>query len=110
VAPALAHHSFAMFDRERPQELSGTVRDFQWTNPHVWIQLLVPNDAGGQDEWGVECTSVTALKRQGWSRTSLQPGDHIRLVIFPLRNGSLGGQLNRVVEINGSASQLPGYR
>jgi hypothetical protein len=66
----------------------------------VLIQLLVPNGAGGQDEWGVECTSVNALKCQGWS---LQPGDHVRLMVFPLRNGSLGGQLSRVVEINGSA-------
>ena len=111
LAPVVpAHHSFAMFDRDHPRELAGTVREFQWTNPHVWIQVRVPNAAGVQEEWGVELTSVNALRRPGWSRDSLHAGDRVRLLIFPLKDGSLGGQLNRVVEINGSASALPGYR
>ena len=111
LAPVVpAHHSFAMFDRDHPRELAGTVREFQWTNPHVWIQVRVPNAAGVQEEWGVELTSVNALRRQGWSRDALHAGDRVRLLIFPLKDGSLGGQLNRVVEINGSASALPGYR
>ncbi len=110
ASPALAHHSFAMFDREKPTTISGSVKDFQWTNPHVWIQVLVPNASGGQDEWGVECTSVNLLKRQGWTHDSLKPGDKIKLTIFPLKDGSHGGQLNKIDEVNGGVAELPGYK
>jgi hypothetical protein len=110
AAPALAHHSFAMFDREKPVAISGVVKDFQWTNPHVWIQVMVPNAKGVNEEWGVECTSVNFLRRQGWEKDSLKPGDKVKLMIFPLKDGSKGGQLNKLVELNGSTSSLPGYQ
>ena len=110
AAPAQAHHSFAMFDREHPAPVSGTVKDFQWTNPHVWIQVLVPGADGAQEEWGVECTSVNFMRRQGWDRGSLKAGDKVRMLIFPLKDGSHGGQFNKLVELNGRASDLPGYR
>jgi hypothetical protein len=110
AAPAFAHHSFAMFDREKPVTLSGVVKDFQWTNPHVWIQLVVEDAKGAPQEWGVECTSVNFMRRQGWDRTSLKPGDKVKLVIFPLKDGSPGGQFNKLVELNGSTVSLPGYQ
>jgi len=108
--PTTAHHSFAMFDREHPIEVRGTVREFQWTNPHVWIQVLVADAGGASREWGIECTSVNALKRQGWTHASLKAGDEVRLSIFPLRDGSRGGQLHDELELNGGPAQLPGYR
>ncbi len=109
-APARAHHSFAMFDREHPVVLQGTVKDFQWTNPHVWIQILVPAKAGGGDqEWGLECTSVNFMRREGWDRTSLKAGDKIKVTVYPLKDGSHGGQFGGLVELNGSPSNLPGY-
>ena len=110
AAPATAHHSFAMFDRDKPLALEGTVKDFQWTNPHVWIQVMAPDAKGAQQEWGVECTSVNFMRRQGWERTSLKPGDKIKLVIFPLKDGSHGGQFNKLTELNGSPANLPGYQ
>jgi len=108
-APARAHHSFAMFDREHPVVITGTVREFQWTNPHVWIQLLVPAKAGADEEWGVECTSVNFMRRQGWDRTSLKSGDKVKITIYPLKDGSRGGQFGGMVELNGSPNNLPGY-
>ena len=110
AAPALAHHSFAMFDRDKAVAISGVVKDFQWTNPHVWIQVMVPDAKGTTQEWGVECTSVNFLRRQGWEKDSLKPGDKIKLMIFPLKDGSKGGQLNKLVELNGSTALLPGYQ
>ncbi len=110
AAPAVAHHSFAMFDRDKPIALEGTVKDFQWTNPHVWIQVMIPDAKGVDQEWGVECTSVNFMRRQGWDHASLKPGDKIKLVIFPLRDGSHGGQFNKLTELNGSPSSLPGYQ
>ena len=110
AAPALAHHSFAMFDRDKPVPIAGVVKDFQWTNPHVWIQVMVPDAKGAPQEWGVECTSVNFMRRQGWEKDSLKPGDKVKLMIFPLKDGSRGGQFNKLVELNGSTVSLPGYQ
>jgi len=109
AAPASAHHSFAMFDRDHPTPISGVVKELQWTNPHVWIQVMVPDGKGGQVEWGVECTSINFLKRQGWSHDTLKPGDKVRLMIFPLKDGSHGGQFARLTALNGGVKDIPGY-
>jgi hypothetical protein len=110
VSPAIAHHSFAMFDQQKTRVLEGTVLQFQWTNPHVWIQMKVRGAGGDAAEWGVECTSVNMLKRQGWHHDSLHPGDRVKLVLRPLRDGSNGGQLHELLEINGSPANLVSYR
>lgn len=89
--PAWAHHSGAMFDQGRKVTLTGTVREFQWTNPHSFIQLLVPGDAATTDEWSVEMGPPGALYREGWRLSSLKPGDRITVVINPMRDGSKGG-------------------
>jgi len=94
TAPAFAHHSYAMFDNEKTVVLEGTVKEFQWSNPHSWVQLLVPNAAGGADvEWSVEAGSPNGLERQGWSRHSAKPGDKAVIKIHPLKDGSTGGSL-----------------
>jgi hypothetical protein len=110
AAPAMAHHSFAMFDREHATPISGTVKDFQWTNPHVWIEVMVAGPDGVQQEWGIECTSVNILRRQGWTSDSLKPGDKVKLEIFHLKDGSHGGQFHNLTELNGRTTALPGYQ
>lgn len=104
--PAAAHHSFAMFDKHKERTLDGVVKELQWTNPHVWIQLKVANSAGGTDEWSIECTSVNFLTRWGWKRDTLKPGDRVRLTFFPLRDGTKGGSLVDVIELNGKHVNL----
>jgi hypothetical protein len=89
--PALAHHSFAMFDRDQRVTLNGTVHDFQWTNPHSWIELDVPNTTGGSDKWSIELNSPNNLTRQGWRSNLLHPGDKVQVVMNPLRSGEKGG-------------------
>lgn len=91
IAPAFAHHSFAMFDQTRRLTLKGTVREFQWTNPHAFIHLDVVNGMGKVDTWEVELNSPNNLRRQGWRRTSLKPGDHVTLILNPLKDGTKGG-------------------
>jgi hypothetical protein len=91
---AFAHHSRAMFDQEHQLTLVGTVKEFQWTNPHCWIQVLVPdpkNPQAGAVEWGVEMDSPVALMRRGWKKDTLKPGDAVTVVINPLRDGQSGG-------------------
>lgn len=91
TAGAFAHHSFAMFDQAKQLTLKGTVREFQWTNPHAWIHLDVPNDSGGVDSWQVELNSPNNLKRQGWKSTSLMAGEKVTLMLNPLKDGTKGG-------------------
>lgn len=88
---AWAHHSFAMFDQSRKVTLTGTVREFQWTNPHAWIHLDVPNATGGVDSWQVELNSPNNLKRQGWKSNSLKVGEKVTLMLNPLKDGTKGG-------------------
>ncbi len=88
--PVLAHHSFAMFDQRKVMTLEGTVHEFQWTNPHSFIELDVPN-GGKAKRWSIELNSPNNLTRQGWKRTSLKAGEKISVRIAPLRDGRAGG-------------------
>ena len=88
--PAAAHHSFAMFDQTKIMTLEGTVTEFQWTNPHAFIELDV--QGGGKTvRWSIELNSPNNLKRQGWNRTALKAGDKVTLRMNPLRDGHPGG-------------------
>jgi hypothetical protein len=88
---ASAHHSTAMFDMSRTVTVQGTIDAFEWTNPHSWIWLNVPNDSGGVDRYGIEGMSPNYLSRVGWSRKALNPGDKVSIDINPLRDGRKGG-------------------
>jgi hypothetical protein len=89
--PCEAHHSSAMFDAQKSVTLQGTVKAFQWTNPHCWIQLAVP--AGTRvTEWSIEMGSPEQVYRSGWRRSTLQPGTRLTVVIHPVRDGTSGGQ------------------
>ena len=98
---ALAHHSFATFDQTQEKTLVGTIKEVQWTNPHIWVQVLVKNPATGEVvEWSIEGGSPNGLSRQGWKRSTLNAGDPVEMVIHPLKDGSNGGSLVRV-SVNG---------
>ena len=88
---AVAHHSYAMFDRDKALSLAGTVKEFRWSNPHAWMEIYVPNDQGGNDMWGIEMNSPNNLARMGWKSTIVKPGDKVTVVIHPLRSGEKGG-------------------
>ena len=100
AGPALAHHAFAMFDTNRELMLEGTVKEFQWTNPHTWVQLLVKDSGGKEVEWSIEGSSPNNLARFGWTRNSLKSGDHVQAVVHPLKDGSIGGSLVKIT-VNG---------
>jgi hypothetical protein len=89
---SLAHHSFGMFDVNNRITITGVVREFQWTNPHVVIWVYVEEEGEAEPvTWAVEMTSVGNLRREGWNRETLEPGDNVELLILPLRNGGTGG-------------------
>lgn len=87
---AKAHHSFATFDLEKEITLKGVVKEFQWTNPHTWIQLIVTDEEGKETEWSLEGAPVNMLARRGWKRDSIKPGDVITVVCSPLMDGRPG--------------------
>ena len=108
---AEAHHSFAMFSPEKEIVLAGTVSQFQWTNPHTWIEMDVIDNTGAQKHWSIEGGSVLGLSREGWNRNSVKPGDKITLVAHPLKSGAAGGSLMGITLASGKhlgASLLPG--
>jgi hypothetical protein len=102
VAATYGHHSFAMFDQSKQVTLQGTVREFQWTNPHAWIHIDVPTADGLKDAWQVELNSPNNLKRQGWKSSSIKAGDQVTLVLNPLKDGSKGGLFISVTLPDGS--------
>lgn len=89
--PVSAHHSGASFDDERMIELTGTVKEFQWTNPHTWIQLYVQNEQGERIEWSIEAGGPNSLARSGWRPTTFQSGDEVTIQLHPMRNGQPAG-------------------
>lgn len=93
---ALAHHSFAMFDLARDETIEGVVKEFQFTNPHVWIQVMVPDGKGGETEWSIEAGAPGMMLRTGWKSGTLKPGDKVTLVMHPLKSGKPSGSLVRV--------------
>ena len=105
--PSAAHHSYAMFDTQKTITVSGTVTEFQWTNPHLYIKVLVRDHTTGKDaEWNIEGGGPNSLSREGWSRTSAKPGDKASVDIHPLRDGSSGGSLVSLT-INGERVGKP---
>ncbi len=102
TSPTLAHHSYAAFDREKQVTLTGVVKEFQWNNPHAWIQVMVGDDKGRQVEWGVECGSPNMMARTGWKRTTLAAGDRVTAVVNPLLDGKPNGSLVKLTLADGT--------
>ena len=100
-SPAYVHHSGAMFDITKETKISGTVVEFNWSNPHANFKVSVVNESGGVDVWAVEMNSPNNLVRDGWKRTTLQPGDKVTVTIRPLRDGTPGGQYVSIVLSDG---------
>lgn len=85
AAPAVAHHSPAVFDQTREIELTGVVTEFKWANPHSWIHMDVKNDDGSVDNWSIEMNPPTYLVRGGWRSNTIGPGDVVTVRANPLR-------------------------
>jgi Family of unknown function (DUF6152) len=99
---ASAHHGFADYDMTSHETVTGKVRAFQWTNPHTWLWLDVPNGKGSAIIYAFEGMSPNYLGRRGWTRHSLQPGDPLTVTFFPFKDPSKkGGTLASAKKPNG---------
>jgi hypothetical protein len=97
---ALAHHSFAMFDNSKKIDVKGTVKEIQWTNPHVWLEMVV-NENGQQKTYDFEGGAVAVLKKFGWSKDTVKAGDTITLTAHPFKDGKAGGSIDFVTLADG---------
>src|ERR1700691_1372142 len=87
---AVAHHSYSAFDMTGEKTVSGTIKKFDWTNPHSWIWIDVKNEKGEVETWGIEGMSPNYLARRGWTRSTLKPGDKVTIIFHPLKDGAGG--------------------
>ena len=107
---AVAHHSFAMYEPTKTLTFKCTVKEFQWTNPHTILWVLVqPPGSGAAQEWSLETTSPGVLTRAGWTRHSLKAGDRVSVTLSPLRDGSHGGSLNSVTLLDTGQTLVPSF-
>ena len=104
---ALAHHSNSAFDGDKVMVLTGTVSEWKWTNPHVWIVLSVDDGNGGKVPWAIEGRTPGQLVRAGWSKTTLKEGETITVDFSPAKDGSRTGLLTRVRRADGTVVGQP---
>ncbi len=111
TSSAWSHHSFAMFDMTRTLTYKGTLKEVQWTNPHVWIRLEVQQQ-GVPVTLSLECAAIAVLKRAGWTRDSVKAGDVVTVVAHPYRDGRPGGSVDYLILADGrqigSGDAIPG--
>ncbi len=91
--PALAHHSFAMFDQNKLNTMTGLVKQFEWQNPHAWLQIEIADASGKTAIWSFEGGSPAQLASLGWKPENFHAGDKVEVGFRPLKDGSRGGQL-----------------
>jgi hypothetical protein len=99
---ASGHHSFAPFEEDLQIVLTGRVTSFQWTNPHIYIELDVADANGEVRNWLIECANTTILNRVGWKWNMISEGDEISIIVAPLRNGEPAALLKRVKLADGT--------
>src|ERR1700728_1230153 len=93
ASPVLAHHSFTMFDMTKRVTLIGTITSFEWTNPHAYIEIDVPDEKGAVKHWSIELGSPSILMQSGWKFNSIKAGEKLTLIINPMKSGQAGGVL-----------------
>ena len=101
VPLAWAHHSQSEYDSRSKVEVEGKVSKLEWKSPHAWIYVDVTNEKGETVNWGFELPSPATLMRRGWTRDSLKPGDHIKVVGAPARNFPAIAIANSIKDSNG---------
>ena len=103
---ALAHHSAAMFDMSKTVTVQGTVKEFQYTNPHSWLQVVVVDPDGKTVEWGFETEGPSTLLRVGIKAKTFQPGDKVTVVANPMRDGRPAGAWISATKADGTVYNL----
>ena len=102
AAPALSHHSNVAYEVTKVITVTGTVKEFEWVNPHTWLHLVVEDEKGGKVEWAAEGRAPGILLRAGWTRASLKPGEKVTVDMSPAKDGSKTSIIARVTKADGT--------
>jgi hypothetical protein len=105
---AVAHHSYSAFDMTGQKTVNGTVKKFDWTNPHTWVWIDVVNEQGVTETLGIEGMSPNYLARRGWTRSTLKAGDKIAVTVRPMKSGEKGGMWVNAKRPNGETLIMGG--
>jgi hypothetical protein len=97
AAPAFAHHGGSDYDAQHPVALKGTVKEFDWNNPHCQIFVDVKDDKGNVVAWSLETYAPAVMKRAGWNRETLHAGDEVTITVIPSKKGNPVGMVRKVV-------------
>jgi len=103
---ALAHHSFAAFDQQKEQTVTGTVKKWEWTNPHVFMTLTVSGAQGETVDYLIEASNPSRWLRDGWTRNVVKVGDVVKVQFHPRRDGSPGGNFMDVTSVDGKSLKV----
>ena len=106
VSVGFAHHSFAVYDHNKTLTLNGKVTKFQWTNPHAYLEIDVPDGKGAVKHYTLECTSINMMQRLGWRSNMVKAGDQVKAIAAPLLSGQPGGLLLEITLANGEKREL----
>ena len=102
AVPALAHHSFSMFDATQTITMKGAVKALDWTNPHCLLQVMVEDKVTGKPMvWALEMSSPARQTAMGMTRNSLKPGDAVTVIYHPMKDGTRGGQFVQAILADG---------
>lgn len=107
AAPALAHHSNAMFDYAQTVSVTGEVSQFLWTNPHSYLEMNVTNSQGNVQAWTIEFQGIGLNSERGLKIDSFKPGDTVTVTLHPLRNGTTGGDFYSATLADGTEITPP---
>src|SRR5882672_675782 len=111
ISPATAHHSYVMYAADKEVVLEGTVKDFQYSNPHAVLEVMAPGPSGAMVQWDILMPSPIKLSKAGIAEKALQPGEKVSVLAHPLKDGGPGGSLIEVMKQDGSILSLyPGAR
>ncbi|MEO6341403.1 MAG: DUF6152 family protein [Caulobacteraceae bacterium] len=111
AAPALAHHSVAMFDMKKDVVITGVVKEFQYTNPHSWLYVVGADETGKEGEWGFEGEGPSTLLRSGIKKSSVATGEKVVVKGHPMRDGRTAAALVSITKTSGEVlSQNPTLR
>src|SRR5262245_41524285 len=100
--PAQSHHSNVLYEVTKVVTVTGVVKEFQWVNPHTWLYLTIDDGKGGKTEWKVEGRAPGILRRAGWNKTSLPPGETVTVDMSPAKDGSHVGIIARITKADGT--------
>lgn len=103
TAPAAAHHSFAMFAGDKTITLTGTVKEFEWTNPHSWLHVTVKTNSGMPEEWAFEMGSPSMMASRGWKADSVKVGETVTVTAHPLKDTAAHGGSEMAVKLPSGA-------